>query len=317
MENEIVIKQELGIEGYFNMVVRDAETLEVKRETGWFRNIITNMGLDRMSGENGSVNTFMATGVAVGTGTNPPLATDTLLQTFRASTGSVLSTSQPYSGVAPYWSGTRRTWRFAQGAASGNLTEVGILINGATPFYVGSRALIKDASGNPTTLTVLSNEVLDVMYEARVYAQVGDVVTGPIAILDTDYTFTMRACNCAGGNFHQLVSAQGNSSSGGYRQSYRVRVWSGPIGPATGQPSGTQNDTGAVTTPATYSYGSFKRAHTFTLTTAQGNITIKSFQLLEPNFPVAQWQFQIDPPFVKDTTKTLTITVEFTWMRRP
>lgn len=316
MENEIFIRQEMGIEGYFNMVVRDAETLEVKRETGWFKNIITNIGLDRMSGENTSVTAFMAIGVAVGTGTNTPLPTDTLLQTLRNTSGTVLSTSFPYSGVAPYWSGTRRTWRFPQGDASGNLTEVGILLNAPAPFYVGSRALIKDASGNPTTLTVLSNEVLDVMYEARVYAQVGDVVSGPINILGTGYTFTMRAANCAGGNYYHLVGTD-NGSETGMRHKYRVQVWSGPIGDATAQPSGTLIDTGAGTVAATYSTGSYKRAHTFTLSTAQGNMTIRSFKLHEPNDAVANWQFQIDPPFVKDTTKTLTITVEFSWMRRP
>ena len=317
MENEIAIKQEMGVEGYYNMVVRDAKTLKVKRETGWFKNIITNIGLDRMSGENGYVFPFMASGVVVGTGTNPPLATDTVLQTVRNSTTSTLSTSYPYSGVAPYWSGMRRTWRFAQGAASGNLSEVGVLLTAGAPLSVGSRALIKDVAGNPTTLTVLSNEVLDVMYEVRIYAQTADVITGPISILDTNYTFTMRACNCAGGNYHQLVSGDTTLNDAGYRRSYRVRVWNGDIGAVTGQPTGTYIDTGVFTSPATYSYGSYKRAHTFTLATTQGNTTIRSFQFYEPDRPVAQWQFKIDPPFVKDSTKTLTITVEFSWARRP
>lgn len=320
MENEIAIKQEMGVEGYYNMVVRDAKTLEVKRETGWFKNIITNIGLDRMSGNDGTssfVNGFMSGGIAVGTGTNEPLPTDTTLQARKATTASILSTSYPYSGVVPYWSGIRRTWRFAQGVAAGNLTEVGLWLDNASPWRLGSRSLIKDASGNPTTLTVLSNEVLDVMYECRVYAQVGDVVSGPISILYTNYTFTMRACNCAGGYYYNLIRELAGGATYGYSQSYRVRTWTGPIGVVTGQPSGVAIDTGVVTTIANYSMGSYKRVHTFTLSTAQGNHTIRSIQFLEPNTPVAQWQFELDPPFVKDSTKTLTISVEFSWARRP
>ena len=61
---------------------------------------------------------------------------------------------------------SRATATFARGVAAGNISEVAA---GWDPSYSSAafRALVKDASGEPTTITVLSDEVLSLTWEVR------------------------------------------------------------------------------------------------------------------------------------------------------
>ncbi len=96
----------------------------------------------------GSVGDYMST-CMVGSGNAAPAETDTALQA-RASTSNI-NVQSNNSNVSPRYGWRRRTFRFAAGAAAGNLSEVGV---GWTTTAVFSRALILDGSGNPTTITV-------------------------------------------------------------------------------------------------------------------------------------------------------------------
>jgi len=62
------------------------------------------------------------------------------------------------------WS--RKTQSFARGAAAGNISELttGSAANNTSAM---ARALVRDAMGNPTTITVLSDEVLTITWEWR------------------------------------------------------------------------------------------------------------------------------------------------------
>ena len=314
----VSINRNMGVAGYFNVIVRDGETLEVKRETGFFKNLITNVGMDRIAGGNAQVLTsFLGAGIAVGTGNNAPLETDTVLQTWRASTTTMFGTATtPYSGVAPYWSGTRVTYRFGVGAASGNISEVGVLAAPTTTSttQLVSRALIKDISGNPTTITVLPTEVLDVVYECRIYPPTTDTVT-TLTILDQEYTFTVRAANAASGNYGAPVGYVSQGTNTGFARQYTPNLYTGTIGTITGSPSGTLNQPNVNTVPQTYSTGTFKRAHTYSLTTAQGNISIGAIFIQAGSLNMPMFQVGISPPFAKDSTKTLSLTFEFSWSR--
>ena len=89
------------------------------------------------------------------------------LDNFIASTTNQQRSSEiSNTTTAPYYYGGRITWRFGQGIAAGNISEVGL---GWGNSNLWNRALIKDANGNPTTITVLSDEYLDVVSEIRVY----------------------------------------------------------------------------------------------------------------------------------------------------
>jgi hypothetical protein len=74
------------------------------------------------------------------------------------------------------------SWQYGTGVASGNLTEVGVYPGNpgggaVAPYYAGhlfSRALILDTNGNPTAITVLSDEILTVTWQLRFYLDLTD-----------------------------------------------------------------------------------------------------------------------------------------------
>lgn len=137
--------------------------------------------------------------IVVGTGSTPPVVTDTTLEGFIAST----STSQGgqisnivNSTVYPRYV-TRAIKKRFNGAAIANtpLSEVGVAItpsigtNANATHPLASRALIVDALGNPTSITVLADEFLDVTYELTTYALDGVTGSFNINILGTVETF--------------------------------------------------------------------------------------------------------------------------------
>lgn len=128
--------------------------------------------------------------IVVGSGTTPPAVTDTSLELFVAGSAAQQGGVIPNvvnATVFPRYV-TRAIKKRFNGAALGGapLTEVGVALttdvgvvpNASTPL--ASRALIRDAEGNPTSITVLADEYLDVTYEMTVYAL--DGVTGTLSI---------------------------------------------------------------------------------------------------------------------------------------
>lgn len=295
-----------GIEGYFNLTVRDSSTMEIKRETGFFKNLITNIGLDQIAADG------VLYGVAVGTGSAPPSASDTILQAQTGyAFGNIVDTLAIRSSGAPYWSGVRRTFRLPQGQGTGNLTEVGICMYNTNRLW--SRALILDASGNPTTLTVLENEVLDVTYECRIYSQEGDVTGGPIDLLGTDYTWTVRACEVT------LDLASGALTSSGLAR--QLNFLAASSSPLTDQTQGVSNTSGVGTTSISgYVIGSFKRQAILTWAISQGNNStgIQSFSVVAGPTTTGFPRFKVgfDKLFPKGNTISLTLNFEWSWGRK-
>ena len=156
----------VGVGAVFKLVVRKADTDEIVHETPEFHNLVLNTGLARMA-----VGTWIDR-CCIGTGNSAPVASQVALDSFLASTTATASGAADSSGIqvttAPYYWLGRRTWRFAVGVATGNISEIGL---GWANSNLWNRALIKDAVGNPTTITVLADEYLDVISEVRVYPQ--------------------------------------------------------------------------------------------------------------------------------------------------
>ena len=154
----------LGVGAVFKLVVRKAETDEIVRETPEFLNLVLTTGLARMA-----VNTWIDR-CCVGTGNSNPVASQVALDSFLASTTATAADDADTGGIqvttAPYYWYGRRTWRFAVGVATGNISEIGLGWGNTTLW---NRALIKDTAGNPTTISVLADEYLDVISEVRVY----------------------------------------------------------------------------------------------------------------------------------------------------
>ncbi|AHB12191.1 tail fiber protein [Xylella phage Prado] len=175
-----MIHNKVGVAGLFTISKgKSLDSLEVVAD--WQNNLITDTGMDAF-GDQGSGYAQRLYNVisylAVGSGSTEPAFTDTALAAQVAQVG---RTSYETGGTstAPYYAYARVQFQFPAGTATGVLSELGgkwyNSNNGTYPLT--TRALIKDSSGNPTTITVLSDEILVVTYELRMYVDTTPVVT--------------------------------------------------------------------------------------------------------------------------------------------
>lgn len=274
--------------------------------TGWINNLVTDAGLERMG-----TGTWFS-GCHVGSGTATPAVTDAALQSFVAGTTTVQATSDGAASSSPYYGWKIKTFRFAAGVAAGNLTEVGIATaatsGGSTKLI--TRALILDGSLAPTTITVLSDEVLDVTYELRVYPATESDVTGSIVISGVTYNYTIRPSDVTGARWYDYIGdavthtpTTGNDYTG----------YTGAIGAMTSGPAGSASTFDL--TNATYGAGSLYRDGTVTLGLNSVNLPggIRSFK---GGTSLGAYQIDMGASIPKDGTKTLALTFRVAWDRK-
>lgn len=132
----------------------------------WQDNMILDQGFVQLI-----VNTRTTTIVAlhsfgVGSSSQPVQHTDTGLIAPIAFTPATSSNiTHGWDAVGGFgWS--RKTQSFARGAAAGNISEL-TTNHAANNTSAMARALVLDVQGNPTTITVLSDEVLTITWEWR------------------------------------------------------------------------------------------------------------------------------------------------------
>lgn len=275
----------------------------------WFPNLITDVGLDDIGYATGT----QLSACVVGTGGATPTNSDTALQAQIASTTTVQSNTSGSQPSAPYYGWRTRVYRFAVGAAAGNLAEVGIKTNtGGGKLF--SRALILDGGGSPTTITVLSDEILDVTYQLRLYPLLTDI-TGTIDIGGTDYDFTARAANVDDGPFapdSALYAGLGGPSA------TECTVFTGAIGAITGNPSGS-SAAGATQVQAAYTPNSLFRDATFSFGLNNGNVSggfLSVLVTLGFGVNMGRMQVEFDAPVPKDNTKVMSLTFRHSWARK-
>lgn len=290
-----------GLAGRYKILVRK-EDGSVKQETAWFDNLITDAGINRM-GHGG-----VGTQAYVGSSSTPANVVDVALQSLVASTSSVINDVAGNTNVSPYYGWARRTFRFATGVATGNLSEVGVGW-GAGLF---SRAIIVDLAGNPTTITVLSDESLDVIYELRLYPPLADN-TFTCDISGVTYTCVRRASRVTSESWAPI-----NIFGAGILGLYYITAFNGVIGSITTAPNGStysKNSAGfGVYTDYTYN---ITIPLEFGLT--EGNVSggISALELTQSGGSQTGGSFQISfsPAIPKDATKTLNLTFQISWAR--
>ncbi len=254
---EIVLASRLS--GFFKM---EAVRPDGRRRllADWFPNLITNAGLNAI-GSDGSIAWLGS--CRVGTGGSTPSFSDTAMDAQVAGTGTVTSYNRSAQSSPPYYGLTTTTFRFTTGTAAGNLAEVGIASQNSAGGTQFSRALILDGDGNPTTITVLSDEVLDVTYRLQTIPP-GSDTTDTITIGGIDYDLVMRACH---------VTSVSDWSFNGYDFGgiQGPVAFDGSIGAVTAStPSGSLSGATSVT-PSSYSADSFHRESTVSFGLGQAN----------------------------------------------
>lgn len=309
------IELTIGVKGFYKLeaIKLDEDGNEISRRTcaDWFPNLITDQGLDYMG-----INSGYLSYCAVGTGSTPPSFSDTTLVAPVAYTDTTQADSITIQPSSPYYVELIVTKRFSTGAAAGNLSEVGMGWDDA-PNTLYSRALILDGLGSPTTITVLSDEVLDVTYRWRMYIPEVDV-TGSTTIGGVSYDYTIRASNVTtlgsgggtGAGWYQSISGTvfEISTNGGVNRAY-----TGNIGAITGQPAGTFTNNSSVSN-ATYTPGNLYRDSTIRFNLASSSSPFRSFTLVGRT---TRFQIQFTPDIPKSGSNQFYITTRIAWTRAP
>ena len=300
-----------GLAGRFRLQVRKASGA-VRYDTGWFDNLITNQGLNQM-GTGGYL-----TACQVGSGSTSPAFTDTALGSYVAGTSTIQSSAGSASSTTPYVIKRTNTYRFGEGAAAGNLSEVGVGTT-TTTGNLFSRALITDSNGDPTTITVLANEFLDVTYQLQMIPPTGDTSvdvtdSGPAG---TVHTFTIRAADVttfASNSFSGwFISPFGSSLTSGVNDN-AVDVYDGAIGAITESPSGTRGGATSASSPA-YVDGSLEVDLGADFDTTAANFDISAVRFNFARSSGGSWQAGISPVIPKTNVDSLSLGFQLSWTR--
>lgn len=289
----------IGVKGRYRLYKMRAGVMT--HDTGWFDNLITNQGMD-----------YLTTGYQylyacqVGSSSTAPQFTDVALGSRVA--GVYLNSADFSVDTTNRYAIHKRVYVFSAGTATGNISEVGVG-TGTTGNVLFSRALILDSLGAPTTITVLADEDLVVIYELYIKQPTGDftaTVSGK--------SVTIRAClvnSTSSGRGWGMSNTTGDIFIAPTSSDHAMH--SGAIGAITGQPAGT---TAYVTWSSiiseAYTPGSWTRVSNLRWLPAQANGTWLSVSW---RFGPTFWQAQFDPGITKNNTQSLRIKVRLTWSR--
>lgn len=300
-----VVEAKVRLAGRFRLEVRDGETLELTRPPLEFDNLILNTGLEAC----GTTNVLGY--VQVGTSNTPPHVAQSALVGYVAGAGWQSWINGPTPVAPDYVYTVGRYFRFAQGAAAGNLSEIGVGW-GASGTTLFSRALIIDDEGDPTTITVLPTEVLDVYYYLDVYPDLTDK-TFDISIAGVLHSGVIRWANAT--DWTDAHASVGFFTT--WSTTYvSATVTNGVLGPVTGAPTTPQQSARSASAILPYVANSRRRDIVFEWGLNTGNLTggISAVWLGCPR--VATMQASFSPPIAKTNTKVLTLTYRVSWDRR-
>ena len=282
-----------------------------------FNNLILNTGLERI-GLNGDYMNYLH----LGSGISLPTPVQSSLQNTTYTGNSLAPGIHTTAGnnvsdlTAPFtW--IKRTFRVNPRGTNNTYSEIGVGWNTVSLF---SRTLIKDPNGNPTTITVLSDEYLDVTYELRMYIPTHDTVVEVVPTGDDTLTrtITTRASNI--GNFGVGSSSWGlatSASNGGtvgivsaYSSNYHCIPYTGKIQGITSNPNG-------ATVGSWFNY-SIERLNDTSIKCSisrllPDNVGIWSSLILST--ACTSFQTELDPPFVKTNEDKFDMSYTLSWGR--
>ena len=290
-----------------------------KLDTGFNKNIILNQGLHFFGGGKG---TDMMNYCLVGSGNSAPTVTQNKLDScVEGVTGITDSNSYSYApdSTNTYKCSLTRKYVFTT-LAGQNISEVGLASQYSSPSsnYLCTRALVKDASGNPTVLSLITGDTLTIYYK----------LWAVHSTLDTDQVINMSN----GFGVNEQFNIKSRIYDAGARSAWAtnlarvldfgtidVTAYSGNLASITAAPTGHLGYA-SVVTHGVYA-NDFTRVATLKFNTdrANGNVrTITVSSIFAHALGLRQIRFgrvSDDAPIYKDNTKELTIPVKFTWGR--
>ena len=304
----------MGMAGEFRCVVKRADG-STKIDTGYQKNLILNQGLDFFGGGKGD---DMMAYCVIGSGnSNPSYAQNKLDTTIKGVRGADFSDKYDYDAARDgnlYKVNKVNKYSFSD-LNNINISEVGLAstYSNTSDYYLCTRALIKDINGNPTTITVLSGEILEIYYKLWGVFDTTDK-TGKFNLLDgvgnqVAYNYVVRPMKV--GNIDFRASIGSTPASNSYQTLY-----SGDNTSITGAPSNTLYSDYVNGSLSNYVTGTYKRVFNLNISINAANGSIRTYGLKNMGF----WQIRFgsvadDSPIKKTNTQTLTIPIEISWGR--
>lgn len=313
----------IGLVGEVRCVVIK-EDGTVKEDTGYQKNLILNQGLDFYGGSNG-IDIFHR--CLVGTGNSLPLPTQNQLdKPVKIATSASFDVKYDYAPREDNLYLVERTHKYIFSSMGNvNISEVGLASNGTTTTnaYMCTRALIKDAIGNPTVISVLNTEKLEVYYK---------IIT-VFSTLDTTHQIQYTNAANATSTYNTIVRLSQVGSlpynTGGKQvgqtplnnlailsSTYFGETFRGELGPIDGSPKSevSQADSWEL---ETYIPGSYKRVGKFLYSLSLGN---GNTRCIVANTNIGSWQIRYgsvldDKPISKTSKDTMILPFEFSWGR--
>lgn len=297
------------LDGRYELYARKPATGDI-RELAEFDNLILDSGLDRLGVIPSGEKAWNAA-CQVGAGNSTPIVSQTTLDSFVAGT-TTQSSSYSNSGTPDYITKRTITYTFGVGVAAGNLSEVGIGCSDEGTYADGplfSRALILDSEGDPTTITVLSDEELIVKYILTITPNLADVVFTQ-NISGIDYECTLRVADVDDTSDWGPMRGRTTVSPG---SGTSITIRENPIAIITGDP-GTPSSGKTPSSVASYIDGTYFRDFKGDWLAGDGNYAggIKSCTL---QTPVGFWQMGFDPPVPKTSEYIFSLTFRVHWAR--
>lgn len=272
----IEIRNNVGVTGEFSFKVLRADGTVKKRYKAQ-NNLILNGGLDRL---NESPHTYHSTfsDCIFGVGIEEPSPSDTSLTSpVGSASNNRINYAVSWSEISPNMWRMRKPYRFdfdtagSRGIAGYQLSEVGVQTSGSSPT-LASKSLIKDSQGNPTTIQLLPEEILQVTYNVYFYFDTSQ----------KEGSFTINE----GEEDEAIYNFQANFMSMGVTSGAGDLPWAISLRPSSIDvntqrellpvttnfaPSGTIF--GGNLTPDPYVPGTFTRTYSATMPINQGNIS--------------------------------------------
>lgn len=230
---------QVGLYGEVKVIVKRADGT-VRLDTGFFPNVITNLGLDAIGNDKDLFNYC-----AVGGGNSKPLNTNTKLDNFLA-VGSQISSESKYDydpvRDTEFYKCSRTVGYRFEGLDNKNISEVGLVGDYRPELHSAfTRTLIKNSAGEPTVITVLSGEILELQYRLWQVFDLKDkdqVVTAMIDGVEVPFNVKIRLAGVGGNlggswSYAGVVGAHLTFQGNNYHQ-----FGTGELGEITGQNSG-------------------------------------------------------------------------------
>lgn len=325
------------LDGRYELELLDAKTKNII-DSWSFSNILTDGGLNTI----GSLQvgeSFAFTYFQVGEGSTPVSSSDTGLvspiagRISASDEADVVVSGSDASGS--YWQ-TTISRIFVEAEGNGNITEVGAFTL-SSGGRLTTRALVRDNTNTPVTITKTSSNQLRLRYTIRMYVPQNDV-TGSFLLGTGSYDYVIRPQGIMSSYVWGYGPAlSGPTTNGGYFYEILRGQWNTSTLGAISSPSGTLvNPTGTIslggstsncssTTPTGYVDNTFYRDIDFVFNPSTGNHGTTGIRAMKIQ-PIARtntntiggdahYQMTFSPPIPKTNVNQFTLRLRFGWSR--